>query len=120
MPGLNKGEYGEGIAEGYLKNKGYGILEKRYRCHYGEIDIIARKNETVAFIEVKLRKTQKSGLAAESVTKSKQRSIIRTALHYIAKSSGERDIYRFDVIEVCGREFYDIRHIESAFYADHP
>ena len=114
-----KGEYGEIIAEGYLRAKGYAILETRYKCPYGEIDLIASNGGTTAFIEVKLRKTSKAGSAAESVTPQKQRRIIHSALHYIAARNLTGEIYRFDVIEIHGRQFYDIRHIEGAFYADH-
>ena len=117
MP-FDKGEYGENIAEGYLREKGYEILNRRYRCPCGEIDLVAKLGGTIAFIEVKLRKSRKAGLAAEAVTKSKRQAIIRTASHYIDKNGGPCGIYRFDVVEVLGREFYMVNHIENAFYAE--
>ncbi|MCL2702913.1 MAG: YraN family protein [Defluviitaleaceae bacterium] len=116
--GFDKGIYGETIAEGYLRAKGYEILKTRYRCPYGEIDLVARHGIVIVFIEVKLRKTPNTGLAAESVTLKKQRRIIHSALHYIGANTNPCETYRFDVLEVYGREFYTVRHIENAFYAD--
>ena len=117
--GPSKGGYGEAIAEGYLRAKGCEILKSRYRCAYGEIDLIARdKDGILAFVEVKLRKNWKTGEAAEAVTPGKRRRIILTALHYIAAYGNGDMTYRFDVIEVWGREFYNVRHIENAFCAD--
>jgi len=115
---INKGVYGENIAEGYLRAKGYEILASRFKCPYGEIDLIAMHNGVLVFAEVKFRKTTKAGFGAEAVTKQKQRRIIQTALHYIHRNNVPCDAYRFDVLDIIGREFYEINHIENAFFAD--
>jgi putative endonuclease len=117
MPTSNrktKGDYGEEAAAGYLAAQGYEILERNYKRFGGEIDIIAEKGGCVAICEVKYRKGLSAGFPRESVTRSKQRSIAKTALAYI----GERQLdkpFRFDVIEVFGTEIIEINHIEDAF-----
>jgi len=112
------GDFGENIAEGFLRAKGYEILAKKYKAVNGEIDLVAKLDDVVVFVEVKLRRSLKSGYGAESVTKTKQRSIIRTATRYIQKERTPCRAYRFDVIEVFGREQYEVKHIEGAFYAE--
>ncbi|MDR1706147.1 MAG: YraN family protein [Clostridiales bacterium] len=113
---FTKGGYGETIAEGYLRSKGYVIVEKGYRCPYGEIDIIAMDGGIMAFIEVKMRQSEKMGYAAEAVTLKKQRAIIKTAQHYISKREPLCENFRFDVAEVYKMGNITVRHIENAFY----
>ncbi len=72
------------ISENYLKNLGYKILEKNFRCKCGEIDLIAMHKGYVCFIEVKTRYGINFGIPAESVTYSKQRKIYKTAQVYIS------------------------------------
>lgn len=106
------GALGEDLACAYLKGRGYRILERNYTRPTGEIDIIARDGETIAFIEVKARATVRYGQPAEAVTPAKRAHILRTALIYIS----ERDLtdapLRFDIIEVLSGE---INHILAAF-----
>lgn len=114
------GNAGEKAACKYLKKQGYKILECNYK-HFsgkmvGEIDIIARREDTVSFIEVKTRKNSDFGLPCEAVTKSKQQKIIHTAYTYIMEHNLSEN-YSFDIIEV----FHDekkivfVRHIPNAF-----
>ncbi|MCL2406728.1 MAG: YraN family protein [Defluviitaleaceae bacterium] len=114
----NKGIYGENIAGGYLKTKGYTILASRFKCNYGEVDIIASKDGVLVFAEVKLRTTVSKGIGALSVTKAKQQRIIRTATYYLAKFTPIYRSIRFDVLDIFGREFFEVNHIENAFYAE--
>ena len=118
MKSLNKsiGVKGEILAEKFLKNKGYIILEKNFRCKLGEIDIIAKDNDYICFIEVKSRTTLIFGTPKESVTKTKQNKIIRVANYFILKNHLEKYNFRFDVVEV----FFDnnnskITLIKNAF-----
>lgn len=111
------GNYGENVAAGYLAGKGYAVLEKNYKRGHGEIDIIARDGEYIVFIEVKYRKNLSVGEPREAVTRAKQRAIIGAALYYIAENSLDSCDFRFDVIEVFGKELLDINHIENAFWA---
>ena len=108
------GDYGEEIAVKYLIDKGYAIVEKKYRCRAGEIDIIARDGGYYVFVEVKLRRNLSKGYPREAVGYSKRQKIIKTALNYFAFKNIRADM-RFDVIEIiCGGDTI-IEHIENAF-----
>lgn len=111
------GDYGENAAAGYLIGKGYVILERNYRRGGGEIDIIANDKEYIVFVEVKYRKSMSAGYPREAVSRAKQKRIIETALYYIGENSLDDNDFRFDVIEVFGKELLDINHIENAFDA---
>lgn len=87
----------ESLAVGYLRLKGYRILARRYLGGGGEADIIARRGETIAFVEVKARGTLEQGLA--SLTRDKRRRMSRAARHWLAHTSGvERMTWRGDAI----------------------
>ena len=62
-------------AEQYLREKGYEILERNFRCAYGEIDLIARQGSGLIFVEVKYRKNRRAGLPEEAVSLLKQQKI---------------------------------------------
>ncbi len=113
------GEFGENKAVQFLRRKGYRIIQRNYSCKFGEIDIIARKDKFIVFVEVKLRKNSDFAEAKEFVTAAKQRRIISTASLWLAKNSSELQP-RFDVVEVYAPEgertlFPRINHIEDAF-----
>ena len=105
------GKDGEEKACNYLKSKKYKILEKNYRCLYGEIDIIAKYNNTLVIIEVKYRKSAKFGKGYEAVNYTKQQKIIKTLQYYINEKNVKMPV-RFDVISIDDNE---ITHIENAF-----
>jgi putative endonuclease len=112
------GALGEGIAETHLKNAGYAIKEKNFRCKCGEIDLIARNNGYICFIEVKTRYGTKFGLPAESVNYVKQKKIYKTAQVYISYKNIADSNFRFDVIEVLlnnDNNDFLVNHIEDAF-----
>lgn len=112
----NKGFKYEKIAEKYLSENGYKILEKNFYCRMGEIDIIALRDGMLHFVEVKGRETIKYGYPREAVTKYKQKKIIKSAQYYfMLKCSGEVPC-QFDVIEII-IESKKINHIENAFWA---
>lgn len=103
----------EEIAADELVKKGYRILERNYRCKIGEIDIIAYKECTVVFVEVKYRRTKVSGSGVEAVPYYKQRKICLTADYYRMKNDLWDDLsYRFDILSIDGDE---ITHLENAF-----
>ncbi|MBU4480739.1 YraN family protein, partial [Patescibacteria group bacterium] len=86
------GNFGERIAEDYFKNKGYQILDKNYffripgNPQKGEIDIIAKKGETISFVEVKLLRNPAMLIAPEEkVNFSKMRKLIKTAESWLFK-----------------------------------
>ena len=81
---------------------GYAILARRYRTRYGEIDIVAQDEDTLVFVEVKARRTDRFGTAAESVTGWKQRRIAAMALDYLSWVNRLDDPCRFDVVAIDG------------------
>lgn len=76
---------GEDVADKYLKNKGFVVIERGFRCKLGEIDIIASKKHEFYFIEVKTRWSDNYGNPLESITPAKQKQVIKTAKFYLAK-----------------------------------
>lgn len=94
------GKIGEGIARCYLLESGYSILETNYSTRYGEIDIIAKDRQTVAFIEVKTRRKVNFGYPREAVNWHKQLKIKSMAEYYILSKKLQDTPMRFDVIEV--------------------
>ncbi len=112
---LNKRSLGkkyEQMAAAYLQDKGYHILYHNFQCRLGEIDIIARHNAYLIFVEVKYRKRKDYGYPREAVNFKKQQHIIRTAAYYLLTHVGVEVPCRFDVIEILEEQ---ITHIEAAF-----
>ena len=107
------GRYGEEIAAAFLQKKGYTILARGYRSYHGEIDLIARKDDVVAFVEVKTRKNQSYLPASAAVGREKQKRILATADRWITEYES-CDQFSFDIIEVY-TEDKTIRHIKNAF-----
>jgi putative endonuclease len=95
----------------HLKKLKYKILDTNFRSHFGEIDIVARQDDTIVFVEVKYRKESSSGAPQEAVTYRKQKKIIKSAILYI-KLYHIRDNIRFDVAAV---DDNSIEIINSAF-----
>ena len=93
------GDIGEEYAVNYLKKHRYKILSRNYRKCFGEIDIIAEKKGTVAFVEVKTRHENPLTRPFEAVDTKKQEKIYRTSLAYIYENDLDCQ-YRFDVCEV--------------------
>ena len=121
MPSDKKllGAFGEDAACRYLRHRGYRILGRNYSCRFGEIDIIARSGRYVVFAEVKLRRDDGHGAAAEFVTPAKQRRVIAAAERWLQANPTDLQP-RFDVIEVYAPEGLDTRrpeihHLKGAF-----
>lgn len=116
----NTGKLGEDLATVELWHQGYAILARRYRTRYGEIDIVAQDGETIVFVEVKARRSDRFGTAAESVTPWKQRRIAAMALDYLAWSGRTDAPCRFDVVAIDGvtSDKVTIQHIKSAFWVE--
>ncbi len=112
-----RGLRGEHIARGWLEARGFTIEAHRYRLGHQEIDLIVRRGNLVAFVEVKTRRSLAFGLPGEAVHWKKRRAIGRVAAAWMLRYGLRSDIYRFDVFEV-----YDVsgqkpkvRHIEDAW-----
>lgn len=98
------GKSGENLAARELESRGYAIVERRYRTAHGEIDLVARDGETMVFVEVRWKKSDEFGTAAESVTPAKQRRVIRMAADYLARHGlYDRCPVRFDVVAIDDR-----------------
>ncbi|SHH18150.1 YraN family protein [Clostridium grantii] len=94
------GKLGEDLVATHLKEKGYYILERNFTCSIGEIDIIAKKDNILCFVEVKSRYNLSFGYPCESITGKKVRKIKKIALWYISKYKIKNTDFRFDVAEV--------------------
>src|SRR4051794_6995703 len=91
------GRDAETLAARFLEARGLSIVARNYRCRAGEIDIVARDGEMLAFVEVRLRRNAHFGGAAASITDAKRRRMRTAALHYIARQGAEPPC-RFDAI----------------------
>ena len=97
---LYLGKSGEESAVGFLKKNGYKILIKNYKTKLGEIDIIAHDKDTIAFIEVKTRRSDRFGLPQEAVLSTKQRQMAKAALVFLKENNLLDKKARFDVVSV--------------------
>ncbi len=111
------GKAGEETAVKFLEAKGFLILEKNFAVKSGEIDIIAKRGETIHFIEVKTRTSVKFGTPAMAVNAAKQQKIIQTAEYYLRRYKLFDAPCSFDVAEVIKDMYgnFRIRIIENAF-----
>lgn len=106
---------GEDAAVKYLQKLGYKIIDRNFRKGYGEIDIVALHDNTLVFIEVKTRTSDKFGTPFESITPWKLRPLIKTAQFYKQIHKGLPDNLRMDAVGVkmFGAEVSDIEHIKN-------
>lgn len=105
-------QFEEKAAE-YLRKNGYHILEKNFRCNIGEIDLIAKDEDYLCFIEVKYRSDTAKGFPAEAITPNKIKKITRTAQFYMLLHKLPQDTpCRFDAVVILQSE---ISLIKNAF-----
>jgi putative endonuclease len=118
---LRLGQFGERLAVAHLESKGYDILARNFRCRDGEIDIIAQSNGCLVFVEVRTRRGDAMGSAAESLTPRKGARIAAAADAYCDANPASAEERRIDVIAVDltprGR-LLRLDHIENAFSSD--
>jgi putative endonuclease len=113
---IRTGKKGEEIAVRHLQKLGYRIMERNYRCPLGEIDIVARDNNTIVFVEVKSRKTEEFGDPELAVGKMKQRKLTLISLYYLAQKNDSQVEARFDVVAVkMLRDRTEVKLIRDAF-----
>jgi len=94
------GRHGEEIAVAHLQGQGYSILDRNWRCSAGELDIVAREGETLAFVEVRTRRGNRFGSAEESITPAKQAKLVELAQTYLQEHSLSDQAWRIDVVAV--------------------
>jgi putative endonuclease len=110
------GKEGEDIAEKFLRNQQFQILERNWRFGKDEIDIIAQDGNFLVIVEVKTRRTNYFGEPEESVTREKQKFLIRAANAYILKKNIELET-RFDIVSVLfSGNNHEVKQIKDAFY----
>jgi putative endonuclease len=115
---LVKGERGEQAAARHLRRCGYKILTRRFHGAHGEIDLVARDHEVLAFVEVKTRGSDRFGAAADAVDHEKRVHLISCASEYLRLLGNPRIPVRFDVVEVYmddSGEPREVRVIQGAF-----
>ncbi|MGI6499112.1 MAG: YraN family protein [Oscillospiraceae bacterium] len=117
VKGRALGNWGEEVAARYLIRKGYQIVVRQYKIRQGEIDLIAQKDEILAFIEVKLRKNDSFMRAAEAVTLRKQEKLRMAASAYCQACQTELQP-RFDVIEVYAPFGEKTRNLQISHWED--
>ena len=111
------GDIGEKYVAQMLKNKNFTILVQNYRTRWGEVDLIAQRQDLVVFVEVKTRKKAYFPIS-NVVTLRKQRKITRVAQHFIVQNNVVDKVCRFDVaMVIVDGGSYEIEYIENAFYA---
>jgi putative endonuclease len=99
----DRGAAAEKLAAAFLEQEGLRILERNYRCRFGEIDLVARSGQQLVFVEVRARRSEEFGGAAGSITSAKRRRLVAAARHYLATHRVDRAC-RFDVVLVRGGE----------------
>lgn len=116
MNHIELGKRGEAIARRFLKDLELSVLDSNYRWKKQEIDLIACEGNELVIIEVKTRKSESYGAPENSITKSKQRNLIKAANAYIQERQLDLDV-RFDVISIIHNSYETrIDHIQNAFY----
>ena len=108
-----RGLRAEHLAAIFLRFKGYGVLERRFKTPVGEIDLVARRGKTLIFVEVKERNDMRTAL--ESISPQMKSRINRAALYYLAAHPEFQGFdMRFDVVATSGLR---IRHLDNAWSA---
>jgi len=96
---------------------GLVILARNFRDRRGEIDIVARENETLCFVEVKTRRRPWRGRPADAVGAHKRKTVARAAARYRREIANPPILYRYDIVEIVfnGRRLRDVRYWRNAF-----
>ncbi|MBI4189345.1 MAG: YraN family protein [Betaproteobacteria bacterium] len=109
----SRGRHAEDRAAAFLQQQGLTLIERNYRCRFGEIDLIARDGNTLIFVEVRLRSRDCFGGAAASITAAKRGKLTRAARHYLADMA-RMPKCRFDALLVGGAG-HSVEWIKNAF-----
>ncbi len=114
------GRAAEALAERWLVRGGWTILARNYRVGHKEVDLVARRGDVVAFVEVKARAGPGWGHPLEAVTRSKRREIATVARAWIARHGRRGEVYRFDAIAAhrTGSGAWRLEHVQDAWRLD--
>lgn len=94
------GKHGEDLAVSFLKKQGYKILERNFQKGYGEIDIVAKENDTLVFVEVKTRTSTEFGSPLEAITPWKLKALIRSCQFYKSFHPELPESLRIDLVAI--------------------
>jgi len=111
-PRKKLGDFGESAAVKFLKDKGYEIVSTNYRCRYGEIDIVARDDYQIVFVEVRTKKGRAFGTPEESVSSIKQSRMVKAAETYLQDKGIESSDWRIDVVAIEVNSMDKVRRID--------
>ncbi len=110
----NRGPWGEQVAAQWLKDEGFEVSDTNWRSGRYEIDIVARRNGTVHFVEVKTRKADGLTSPEDAITPAKFRSLQRAARAYIAAHGIDTEV-QFDLVAVeYTPDGHEVRYIPNA------
>jgi putative endonuclease len=112
------GEIGERIAEKYLQDQGYLVLDQNFTVKYGEIDLVAQDGDCVVFVEVKTRTSAAFGNPEDSVTPAKIERMQNAALMWLQVHPEAPDDWRMDVIAILidqHNHVNDLQHFINAY-----
>lgn len=94
------GDWGEKLAANHLSSQGYEILDQKVRTPFGEIDLVARQDAELVFVEVKTRSSTRFGMPEESITPRKQEHMLACAEAYLQSHPEHTGNWRIDVIAI--------------------
>ncbi len=116
MANLNSlGQLGEEIAEKFLVDQHYKILERNWRWGHAEVDLIALHQDILVFIEVKCRANRQFGFPEQAVGRKKEALLYEAAVEYMYRHNYEQEI-RFDIIAITLEPVLNIEHFKDAFF----
>jgi putative endonuclease len=111
------GKLGEKLAEKFLVSRGFQILNRNFSTPFGEIDLIAKQNEYIVFLEVKTRISERFGPPLSSITGIKQKHISKNCQYYLKRYGLYEKPCRIDVIGIslnAREDLHILRHIRNA------
>lgn len=106
------GNLGEDLAAWFLISKGYDIIGGNYHSRYGEIDLIAEKDQKIVFVEVKTRKNLSFGVPEESFTSKKVQSLVKCAEQYAEENGLVLDDWQIDLVAIELNKNNSLKRIE--------
>jgi putative endonuclease len=114
---LRRGELGEHAAKKHLQQAGLKFLAANFRSKRGEIDLVFRDSDCLAFVEVKTRSSEDWTRPAAAVNARKRRLLSQTALDYLRLLKNPQVKIRFDIVEVllADGQVHEVRHLPNTF-----
>jgi len=113
------GSWGEDIAANYLKNLGYEVLVRNYHTRFGELDIVAKHEEQIVFVEVKTRSNTATGFPEDGMTPKKVQHLLEAANEYLDQLNGSSVDWKIEVVAIVGKPGnYQIELFDAISYGN--